>query len=141
MIPRLQDLSARPLRSFALVLSLLALAWAPATAASPSAGQADGRVIVLGFDGADARTTQAMMDAGRLPNLKRLADQGSFAPLRSTNPAESAAGWAALNTGTNPLVNGVPSFIKRQSDKVFQFGTAERFAFGDFTHAYQDIPG
>ncbi len=78
------------------------------------AASAQGRVVVLGFDGADARTTQKMMDAGELPNLSKLAEQGTFAPLISTNPAESAAGWAALNTGQNPAENGVPSFILRE---------------------------
>ena len=84
-----------------------------ALAVGTSLAAAQGRVVVLGFDGADARTTQAMMDAGELPNLSKLAEQGTFAPLHSTNPAESAAGWAALNTGQNPSKNGVPSFIKR----------------------------
>lgn len=118
MTAPIHDTSPRPIRIGALALSLLALAGAPAPPVPPSAPAAEGRVIVLGFDGADARTTQALMDAGRLPNLARLAEQGTFAPLRSTNPAESAAGWAALNTGTNPLVNGVPSFIKRRLSPI-----------------------
>ena len=82
---------------------------------SPAAAQAHakGRVILLGFDGADARTTRKLMDEGQLPNLKRLAEEGSFQPLVSTNPAESAAGWAAINTGVSPVENGVPSFVVR----------------------------
>jgi predicted AlkP superfamily phosphohydrolase/phosphomutase len=74
---------------------------------------ADGRVIVIGFDGADYRTTARMIEEGQLPNLAKLAENGTFAPLYSTNPAESAAGWAALNTGVNPTKNGVPSFVIR----------------------------
>ncbi|MFT4648209.1 MAG: putative AlkP superfamily phosphohydrolase/phosphomutase [Glaciecola sp.] len=83
-------------------------------------GWAQGRVIVLGFDGADARLTRQMMDAGELPHMAKLAEQGTFAPLRSTNPAESAAGWAALNTGVGPVQNGVASFIVRslEDDRV-----------------------
>lgn len=77
-------------------------------------------MVVVGFDGADARTVERMMEEGRLPNLEALAEEGTFAPLESTNPAESAAGWAALNTGTNPLKNNVPSFVKRsESGSVF----------------------
>lgn len=76
-------------------------------------GEEPGRVLVLGFDGADAGTVRSMIEAGRLPNLARLAQQGTFAPLRSTHPAESAAGWAALNTGRNPAKNGVASFVVR----------------------------
>ncbi|MEM9382575.1 MAG: alkaline phosphatase family protein, partial [Planctomycetota bacterium] len=78
------------------------------------AAASDGRVLVLGFDGADWRTTERMMDAGELPNLAKLRGMGTAGPLVSTDPAESAAGWAAINTGANPVKNGVPSFIKRR---------------------------
>lgn len=98
-----------------LVLLLCAVAAVPPRSEAAPAG---GRVVVVGFDGADARTTERMMDEGRLPNLARLREGGTFAPLVSSNPAESAAGWAALNTGTNPLKNNVPSFIKRDPGGV-----------------------
>ena len=39
------------------------------------------RVIVLGFDGLDYSLTRDLMARGRMPNFKRLADRGSFAPL------------------------------------------------------------
>jgi predicted AlkP superfamily phosphohydrolase/phosphomutase len=105
----------------------------------PCAAQ-DGRVIVVGFDGADARTTERMMQEGRLPNLAKLAAGGTFAPLYSTNPAESAAGWAALNTGVNPIENGVPSFIYRQINGTSMAPaqghlTVETVAIADFEHA------
>ncbi|MEZ6017865.1 MAG: alkaline phosphatase family protein [Planctomycetota bacterium] len=89
---------------------------APAAAAAPMAparAAADGRVVVLGFDGADWRTTERLMAEGQLPNLAKLAAEGTAGPLVSTDPAESAAGWAAINTGANPAKNGVASFIKR----------------------------
>lgn len=78
-----------------------------------TAPRAEGRVVVLGFDGADWRTTERMMKDGALPNLAKLAAAGTAGPLVSTDPAESAAGWAAINTGANPAKNGVASFIKR----------------------------
>ncbi len=98
-----------------LGLALLTLGLVSFLAPRVRAGEkpAGGRVVVLGFDGADARRVESMIGEGRLPNLKALADRGTFSPLISTNPAESAAGWAALNTGVNPLKNNVPSFIKR----------------------------
>ncbi len=122
----------RPLR-FLLVLgacvSLSAAMWVPSNGVSSGPVAQEGRVVLVGFDGADARTTQRMIEEGRLPNLARLAEAGTFAPLISTNPAESAAGWAALNTGCNPVKNNVPSFIKRNTK-----GT-QMPAFG---HIYQE---
>jgi len=90
----------------------LGLASQGAVPAPPQAASA-GRVIVLGFDGADWRTTERMLAEGQLPNLQKLAAAGTAGPLVSTDPAESAAGWAAINTGANPAKNGVASFIKR----------------------------
>ncbi|MEM8710489.1 MAG: alkaline phosphatase family protein, partial [Planctomycetota bacterium] len=70
--------------------------------ASKAGAEGDGRVLVVGFDGADWRKTEELMGAGELPNMKKLMEAGTAGPLVSTNPAESAAGWAAINTGANP---------------------------------------
>ncbi|HTF91313.1 MAG TPA: alkaline phosphatase family protein [Planctomycetota bacterium] len=94
------------------VLLLGSAAWA--SLAPQTGSKAGGRVIVLGFDGADARTTALLMDRGELPNLAALREQGSFSPLDTTNPAESPVSWAALNCGQNPAKTGVPGFIRRQ---------------------------
>ena len=110
------------IQSLLLALAVAAPAAAPAPVApalptgssSEVPSRADERVLVLGFDGADYRTTARMIEAGELPHLAELAASGTFAPLRSTNPAESAAGWAAINTGRNPVENGVPSFVNRR---------------------------
>ena len=77
------------------------------------AASAGGRVVVLGFDGADARTVERLMDAGALPNLAKLRQQGSFAPLGTTVPAESPVAWASLNSGQNPAKTGVSGFVNR----------------------------
>ena len=73
----------------------------------------DGRVIVLGFDGADGRTVADMMQRGELPNLARLASEGTFAPLGTTDPAESPVAWASLNSGRNPGETAIPGFVVR----------------------------
>jgi len=96
------------LRSWFTAL-FLALVATTATAAQETSG----RLLVLGFDGADARTTRELMDAGALPNLAKLRQSGTFAPLGTTMPAESPVSWAALNCGQNPAKTGIPGFVKR----------------------------
>ncbi len=105
----MQTSSALFARTFA-VLFLWCIALA-----SPALAQA-GRVVVLGFDGADSATAQRLMDAGALPNLARLRQQGTFAPLGTTVPAESPVSWAALNSGQNPAKTGVSGFVTRKFD-------------------------
>ena len=96
----------------ALMLPLIAGSRRALAARNPVAA-AGGRVIVLGFDGADARTVEELMQKGQLPNLKKLAEQGTFAPLGTTNPAESPVAWAALNSGQNPAKTAIPGFVMR----------------------------
>ena len=111
----------RALRLFFIALSISLLGAPGAQAGLPSRGgpavggqpAGEGRVLVVGFDGADWRKTKELMESGDLPNLAKLAGMGTAGPLISTEPAESAAGWAAINTGANPVKNGVPSFFKR----------------------------
>lgn len=97
----------------AFLIALL-VALCGARFALAGSGSADsGRVIVLGFDGADSRTVEAMMERGELPNLARLRQQGMFAPLGTTNPAESPVAWASLNSGMNPAKTNIPGFVTR----------------------------
>lgn len=80
----------------------------------PNAPPNSGRVIVLGFDGADARTAQELMARGELPNFARLAAQGTFAPLATTTPNESPVAWSSLNSGQDPANTGIPGFVRRE---------------------------
>ncbi|MEM7516253.1 MAG: alkaline phosphatase family protein, partial [Planctomycetota bacterium] len=106
--------TSRFLRFLLPVLALALLGMSAMRSASATALPAeDGRVLVLGFDGADGRTVDAMMKEGELPNLKRLAEMGSFHPLGTTTAAESPVAWASINTGQNPGKTGIPGFVKR----------------------------
>ncbi len=99
----------------ALLVLGLALAPAHASPRSEPAAEGAGRVVVLGFDGADARTIRALVQADpeRYPTFRRLAAEGTFAALEVVAPPESPVSWAALNTGQNPAKTGVPGFVKR----------------------------
>ena len=94
------------MRRLAILLSL-------AAAAAPSAGADAPRVVILGFDGADAKLTRQWMDEGKLPNLARLRDQGTFSPLRSTVPSQTPVSWSTFSTGLNPGRHAIFDFLKR----------------------------
>ncbi len=94
----------------------------PHAASDPAApGQSRGRVVILGFDGADANKVRALMksDPELYPTLRKLAESGTFAPLEVVVPAESPVSWASLNSGQNPGKTGVPGFIRRDLSRGF----------------------
>jgi len=73
----------------------------------------DKKVIVLGMDGLDPKMLAGMMDAGRLPNFKKLAEMGSLKDLGTTMPALSPVAWSSFITGMTPGGHGIPDFIAR----------------------------
>lgn len=75
-----------------------------------------GRTIVIGFDGMDPELSRRWMDAGKLPNFKRLAERGAFQALPTTNPAQSPVAWSSFATGGNPGEHGLFDFLRRNPD-------------------------
>jgi hypothetical protein len=71
------------------------------------------QVVVLGFDGTDPNLLSKWMAEGKLPNLAKLAQSGTFHPLGTTNPPESPVAWATFATGLNPGGTGIFDFLKR----------------------------
>jgi len=68
------------------------------------------RVLLIGLDGADWRTIDPLIRAGRMPRLQRLVAEGARAPLRSYDPMISPLLWTTIVTGVGPDVHGVADF-------------------------------
>ncbi len=80
--------------------------------AAASAG-AEERLLVLGFDGADPDVVATLIEAGELPHLARLAEEGTFAALGTTTPSESPVAWATFATGMNPGRTRIFDFLEK----------------------------
>ena len=71
------------------------------------------KAIFLGFDGLDPVITEKLMAEGRLPNLARLREQGTYRRLRTTFPALSPVAWSTFATGVNPAKHNIFDFLNR----------------------------
>src|SRR5262245_36844132 len=100
------------LRPSAVALLVCVAACSGARETRPSRRSAQ-RVFVIGFDGMDPTLAKKWMDAGRLPNLKKLADEGTFSVLASTQPSESPTAWSSFATGANPGQHNIYDFLIR----------------------------
>jgi len=102
-----------------LPLALLAgvMAWTSLSCSSSTAGKplrrTRERVFVIGFDGMDPTLVRKYMDEGKLPNLKKLSEQGAFAKLETTQPSESPTAWSSFATGVNPGKHNIYDFLVR----------------------------
>jgi predicted AlkP superfamily phosphohydrolase/phosphomutase len=114
--PRPAILESRPgpLRAaILLAAALVTLRSGPAKAQDARPGPPYDRVVILGFDGADAGLVTEYLAEGRLPNLARLQKQGMYSPLRSTNPPQTPVSWSTFATGLNPGRTEIFDFLRR----------------------------
>jgi len=98
-----------------LTLLVIALVAGQCARATP-VRRASQRVFVIGFDGLDPTLARRWMDEGKLPNLKKLADEGTFRTLASTQPSESPTAWSSFATGVNPGQHNIYDFLIRDTD-------------------------
>lgn len=70
------------------------------------------KVILLGFDGMTWRVTKPYVEAGFMPNFKKVMERGAWGVLRSTTPPITPPGWVSLATGKHPGKHGVYDFSK-----------------------------
>jgi len=78
------------------------------------------KVLVVGFDGATLDIASPMMEAGKLPNLSKICQEGASGTLLSTIPPNSSVAWSSFITGMNPGGHGVFYFRERKDGTYYR---------------------
>jgi predicted AlkP superfamily phosphohydrolase/phosphomutase len=73
------------------------------------------KLVILGFDGMDPDLVKEWMDAGKLPNIKKLVDRGGLYRLETTHSPESPTAWASFATGVNAGKHNIYDFLIRDT--------------------------
>lgn len=73
------------------------------------------RLVVLGIDGLDPEILADVMARypERMPNFRRLADEGGVHELTTSTPPQSPVAWSNFITGRNPGGHGIFDFLHR----------------------------
>ncbi len=71
------------------------------------------RVVIVGLDGLEPSLVEKYMQAGTMPNLKALREEGSYERLGTTLPALSPVAWSTFQTGVNPGAHNIFDFLTR----------------------------
>src|SRR5690348_11549266 len=98
------------------------------------------RALVIGWDGADWRILDPLLERGVLPNLQALIDRGGRGVLRSTIPTHSWTAWPSFLTGVDPADHGVYDILESRRSSKRQFPVTfrsirERTFLADLTAA------
>ena len=79
------------------------------------------KLLLVGWDAADWQMIHPLIDAGRMPNLKRLVENGVMGNLLTLQPILSPVLWTSIATGKRAYLHGVHGFVEPTPD-----GTALR---------------
>src|SRR5688500_5509936 len=102
-------------RCLALLLVAICAAWSTASCTSRRSSQYWQKLVVLGFDGMDPDLVTQWMNEGKLPNIRRIVEEGGLYPLTTTHSAESPTAWASFATGVNPGKHNIYDFLVRDT--------------------------
>ncbi len=69
------------------------------------------KTFLIGLDGATFDVIKPLVNKGRLPNFKKILDDGFYSVLESTYPPSTFPGWPTIATGLNPAKHGVYGFF------------------------------
>jgi predicted AlkP superfamily phosphohydrolase/phosphomutase len=95
------------------------------------------RCIILGIDGLDPQIIGELMKAGRLPNFATLANQGTFVPLQTSNPAVSPVAWSDIASGAGPGHHGIFDFLHRDPKSYVPYLSLRKSSTGVFGTRYK----
>ena len=70
------------------------------------------KVLFVGWDAADWRAINPLMDAGKKPHLQRLVERGVMGNIATLHPVLSPMLWTSIATGKRPHQHGVLGFVE-----------------------------
>jgi predicted AlkP superfamily phosphohydrolase/phosphomutase/tetratricopeptide (TPR) repeat protein len=74
------------------------------------------KVLVIGWDAADWKIINPLLDAGQLPTLKKLIDNGAMGNIATLDPPLSPILWTSIGTGKTADKHGILNFIEPEPD-------------------------
>lgn len=82
---------------------------------------AKNKILVLGLDGMEPDTTKRLVNAGKMPNVKKLMEQGASREdleMLGAMPTITPAQWTTLACGCYPSTHGITDFWNQAPDSL-----------------------
>ncbi len=105
----------------ALLFFAAAIGCGGGDSAKGSAASGEKKVIVIGFDGMDPKILSRLMQEGKMPNFKKLSEEGDFSELGTSMPPQSPVAWSDFITGMDAGGHGIFDFIHREPGTMFPY--------------------
>ena len=74
------------------------------------------KVLLVGWDAADWKVINPLVDAGRMPNVKKMMEHGVMGNIATLHPVLSPMLWTSIATGKRPYKHGIYGFYEPTPD-------------------------
>lgn len=74
------------------------------------------KVLLIGWDAADWKVIQPLIDSGEMPTLKKFIEEGVSGNIATMEPALSPMLWTSIATGKTPEQHGIHNFTEPNSE-------------------------
>ncbi|HHO58590.1 MAG TPA: tetratricopeptide repeat protein, partial [Thiotrichales bacterium] len=74
------------------------------------------KILLVGWDAADWKVINPLMDAGKMPVLQSLVERGVIGNLSTQHPVLSPMLWTSIATGKRPFKHGILGFVEPTPD-------------------------
>ena len=79
------------------------------------------KIFVIGIDGMDPRLTRKFVDEGKMPNTKKLIEQGTCREdlvMLGAQPTVTPPMWTTMATGAYPMTHGITCFYRQSKERL-----------------------
>ena len=76
------------------------------------------KVLLIGWDAADWKIINDLMDRGKMPHTQKLVEGGTMGNLRTLSPVLSPMLWTSIATGKRPSKHGIYGFSEPNADRT-----------------------
>lgn len=74
------------------------------------------KILVIGWDGADWKAINPLIDKGLMPHTEKLINEGVMGNLATLDPPLSPMLWTSIATGKRPYKHGILGFTEPKAD-------------------------
>jgi len=74
------------------------------------------KILLIGWDAADWKVIRPLMDAGKMPHVRRMVENGATGPISTLHPPLSPMLWTSIATGKRPFKHGILGFSEPSDD-------------------------
>ncbi len=75
------------------------------------------KMMLIGWDAADWKIINPLIEKGQMPNLEKLINGGTIGNLATMDPAYSPMLWTSIATGKHAYKHGIHGFLQPSEDK------------------------